>query len=172
MATTYTYSGQLVTSLEGSVTFSGDATGTQKGSGGGSVAFAASGGTAPTTSGFLKGTLTISAPGDILLAHATDPFQGFGDAVYASGFTVAGSKLKSLLIRNTGSSGSVVIIRAAANGLPIFQAAGDGIELAAGDVFLWHKTAGTAALTTGTNDALTLTPTGTATLEVTAVYGP
>lgn len=172
MATTTTYSGQLVASVSGNVSFSGDNSGTQSGNKAANVAYAASGGTAPTISGWLSGTLTVATPGDILLAHATDPFQGFGDALYPANFSPAGTKLKTLYIRNTGTTGSCIVARKTTAGLPIFETADDSVNLAPGDLMVIHKTAGTATLTTGSNDALTLTPTGSATLEILAVYGP
>jgi hypothetical protein len=134
--------------------------------------FAAAGGTAPTLSGFLKGILTTAA-GDILLAHATDPFQSMGSAEYSPGFTVASSKLKLLVIRNTHASISFAVARKSTNGLPIFDAASDAVTVTAGGCFVYYNPAGTAALTTGSNDALTITPvSGNPTAVLSAFYGP
>lgn len=136
------------------------------------VIFSAAGGTAPTLSGFVKGSIVV-ASGDILMAHASDPFQSMGSAEWSPGFIPASSKLKLLYIKNTHASLSITIARAASNGLPVFDAASDALTLGPGDVFLWTKQAGTAALTTGSNDALTLTPSsGSPTATVVALYGP
>ncbi len=119
----------------------------------------------------MRGTGTAAA-GDLLLAHATDPLQGMGDAAYAPGFTVASSKLKTLVIQNTDSTDSITVARGAANGLPVFDAASDAITLAPGDFFIYHKKAGTAALTTGSNDKLTISVSaGSPTFEIMAIYG-
>lgn len=174
MAVTTAYSGNYSLSLLLQATLSGDKEGSERAGVSYTATFAAAGGTAPTLSGFLKGTVTLSSSsGDILLAHATDPFQSFGDSGYSEGFTVAGSKLKWLSLKNTDASNSITIARAASNGLPIFDTAGDSVTLAPGDVFTLYKPAGTAALTTGSNDALTVSRSGgTPTLEVVAGYGP
>jgi len=134
------------------------------------ISFVASGGT-PTISGWFQGTVTCAA-GDWLLAHATDPLQAMGSATYCQGFTVASSKLKLLYIRNTDSTNSITIARKASTGLPIFDTAGDSVTLAPGDIFCYYKKAGTAALTTGSNDGLTIAVSaGNPTAYVLAVYG-
>ena len=138
-----------------------------------SLTWAASGGDAPTISGWLYGATVTCAAGDWLLAHATDPFQSMGDSTYPTGFTVASSKLKLIYVRNTDATNTITIARGAANGLPIFDAAGDSITLAVGDIFLYYKKAGTAALTTGSNDKLTISVgAGSPTCEVAVFYGP
>jgi hypothetical protein len=172
VATTNTYSGSLAITGQFAVAFTTDTLGGRLAKIAETISFAASGGTAPTVSGFVHGTLTVSA-GDILLAHATDPFQSMGDAAYSDGFTVASSKIKMVWIKNTDTTNNVTIARGAANGCPIFDAAGDSVTLAPGDEFLFYKKAGTAALTTGSNDKLTLTPSaGSPTLEMLVAYGP
>lgn len=172
MAVTTTYSGSLSIALRLAAALSGDRTGSEVASASDSLTFAAAGGDAPTLSGFLSGTATAAA-GDWLLAHATDPLQGMGDAGYSEGFTVAGAKLKLLYVKNNDSTNSVTIARGATNGLPLFDAASDSITLAPGDIFLFFKKAGGAALTTGSNDKLTLSVSaGAPSLTVIAAYGP
>jgi hypothetical protein len=123
-------------------------------------------------SGFLAGQFTAAA-GDLLLAHATDPLGAMGSETYSAGFSPASSKLKILAIQNTDATNTVTVARAAANGLPIFAAAGDGTTLDAGGCFFWFNKAGTAALTTGTNDALTISVGGgTPICNLVAIYGP
>lgn len=141
------------------------------------IEYAAAGGTAPTVSGWVRGTLLVEAADDWLMAHASDPFQDHGDAEYSPDFTVAGSKLKTLVVYNdpnADSPGDVTVARAASNGLPIFAAAGDAITLPPGGFLIWHNPDGTAALTTTSNDALTVTPEASTDpeLEVFAIYGP
>lgn len=172
MATTTVYSAALSLKALARAAFSGDSTGGRTIEETLNLTFAAAGGSDPTISGFLKGTVTVAA-GDLLLAHATDPFQAMGDAGYSDGFTVAGSKIKLLIIRNSDATRSITVARAAANGLPIFDTAGDSVTIPPGGVFLFYLPTGTAALTTGSNDALTLTPSaGNPTAEVTVFYGP
>jgi hypothetical protein len=174
MATTTAYSG--TTSIIQTLTcvLSGEKTGSENAQISKNLTWAAAGGTAPTISGWLIGTGTAAA-GDLLLAHATDPLQGMGDATYSEGFTVASTKLKGLYLENlsTTAGQDITIIRGAANGLPIFAAAGDGITLAPGDFIYLFIKAGTAALTTTSNDKLTLSvAAGSPTFRLVAAYGP
>lgn len=123
--------------------------------------------------GWFKGTM-IAAAGDILLAHATDPLGAMGDAAYSDGFAPAGKKLKLLIIRNNDLVNSITVKRKASVGLVIFDTAGAGISLTPGGVYCYLDPtgAGTGALTTGANDALTIGVSGGApTADVLAVYG-
>lgn len=173
MATTYTYGGSRQVILEFLAVASVDQTGTTKARVDSSRTFAAAGGADPDTSGYLKGALSVSGSGDILLAHATDPLQSFGDATYSPGFTVAGAKIKAIYLKNTAAAGNLTVARAAAAGCPIFDGAEDSVVLQPGDVFYREFAAGTAALTTGANDAVTLTASaGTVTADLWVVYGP
>jgi hypothetical protein len=172
MATTATYSGALSLGVTVTAALGGDRSGTSVDTAGLSAALAPTGGTAPTISGSFKGTATCAA-GDWLLAHASDPLGTMGDATYSTGFTVASSKLKVLMVVNLDSTNSITIARGTTNGLPIFNAADDAITLAPGDCFFYYKQAGTAALTTGSNDKLTISVSGgSPTATVMAVYGP
>lgn len=173
MATTTTYSGNLDLTLALRGAYSADSTGGRVLKRTEAIVFAAAGGTAPTLSGFLNGTGTFAGAVTLLLAHATDPFQGAGDAVYSDGFTVAGARLKVLCIEHTGASGTLTIARAAANGLPLFDAASDAVTLDPGGILLIYLKTGTATLTTGSNDGLTITPSaGTITADISVAYGP
>jgi hypothetical protein len=176
MAASYSYSGSFNLKIEGRAAGSGDVGGSLTIPSGASFSFTfdPAGGDAPTMSGWLYGTLTV-ANGDILIAHATDPFQGMGDALYAAGFLPSGAaKLKILHIRNTGASGVFNVARAAANGAPVFKAASDGsADLDPGDHWQFYKKAGTATITSGSNDALTFAVvSGSPTAEFLAIYGP
>ena len=174
MATTYSFSGSLTLTILAQVVFSGETVGIQQGKYSRSITMDPTGGDAPTVSGFLSGGIDISTtPVDMLLAAATDPLQGAGSAEYSPGFTVAGSKIKYFYLRNSHATGSITISRGAANGLPIFDAASDAITVLAGSMVLLEFKAGTAALTTTSNDKLTIV--GSAahiTADILVVYGP
>lgn len=172
MALTTALSGTVQLNTNFKSDYSGDRTGNEQIGDPISLAFAAAGGDAPTISGFFKGTATCAA-GDWLLAHASDPLGSMGNAGYNQGFTVAGTKLKFFYVRNTDTTNSITIARKTSAGLPIFDADGDSVTLAPGDVFMFFKKAGTAALTTTTNDGLTISVSGGApTCIVMAAYGP
>ena len=172
MATTNTLAGRLNFTAEGLVTFTTDHTGQRRATETATITFAATGGTAPTMSGFLGGDLSITGAQDILLAHATDPLQSTGDAAYSDGFTVASTKIKLFYMKNTHASASLTVARGAANGLIIFDAASDSITLGPGGFKMLYHPTGYAALTTGSNDKLTLTPsTGTVTADILVIYG-
>lgn len=174
MALGISYSGNLNLEMLLGVAFSTDAGGSKTARRVIEIAFAAAGGDAPTISGWVNGTVSLSAATDLLLAHATDPFQGIGDSGYSDGFTPAGAKIKAVIIRaSTANTGTVKIERSTLNGAPLFDTANDSVTLQAGGLFVLTFPTGTAALTTGTNDALTLTPsTGTQAADITIIYGP
>lgn len=169
----YAYSGSIGLFINGLVTASGDPiSGNMRLAEALEATLAASGGSAPTISGFLAGEITAAA-GDILLAHDTDPFQSMGSATYSAGFSPASSKIKVIYFENTDDTNTITIARKATNGLPIFAAAEDAMTLAAGDARFFYFKAGTAALTTGSNDALTLSVgAGTPTMNIVVIYGP
>jgi hypothetical protein len=133
------------------------------------------GGDDPHLSGWLYGTLSVGASGDIELANASDPFGSFGDAVHSDGLTVAGKKLKLLYLRaDSANTQNVTVTRKATVGLPVLNADGDQFTLTPGGLFLWVDPAGDkiGALTNDANDVLTLAPvSGTQTLYLLAVYG-
>ena len=104
--------------------------------------------------------------------HATDPFGTMGDAQYSDGLAPAGKRLKLLYLRSDpANTASVTVVRAASNGLSLFSAAGAGVTLTPGGSLVWEDLAGIGPLTTGSNDALTLTPSaGTPAVTLLAVY--
>lgn len=172
MATTYTVTAQQRTQDTATVTASGDASGGVTYPISDTQQWNASGGDAPTLSGILSGQFTAAA-GDLLLAHATDPLQGMGDASYSPGFTVAGSKLKRIRIKNTDGTNMVTVKRGAANGLPILDTAGAGVPIGPGDTFDLTIKAGMAALSTGSNDKLTVSVSGGSPVcDIEVWYGP
>ncbi len=171
MSTVYTFTGSanVVVSLRD--TISGDVTGSISASVSKALRFAASGADAVIT-GFFQGTATCAA-GDWLLAHATDPLGSMGSAEYSPGFTVAGSKLKLLYIENMDDTRTITVARRATAGLAIFDTAGDSVTIQPGGCRLWYDPTGlTAALTTTSNDGLTIAVSGgTPTATVLAMYG-
>ncbi|MGV3721981.1 MAG: hypothetical protein ACO1SX_13800 [Actinomycetota bacterium] len=171
MATTRTYSGSRTRKLVLQILATVDASGGEAVNKQDTTTYAASGGTQPTITGWLNGALSVTGAITLLLAHATDPLQGAGDAAYSPGFTPAGAKVKYIRIKNTHASASLVASRPA-NGLPFLDAENDAITILAGSTIELEYNAGLAALTTTSNDALLLTPsTGTVTGEITVVYG-
>lgn len=177
MAQTNTYSGALTILAQGKNTLGGDTSGEQKGTVNKSITFSASGGSAPTISGFFSATATLNgSAANLLLAHATNPFTNLnaGTVTYSDGFTVASSKLKLLIFENLDNSIAITIGTPSANRFELIQANSQSLRaLAAGDIFMFYMKAGSAALTTGSNDAIALTPaSGSPTLQVSAFYGP
>lgn len=174
MAIVTSYSGSLTLALQLLCAYSGERTGSEQADDRVSVQFDPAGGDAPTLSGFLEGVAAVTnTPTDLLLAHATDPLQGLGSARYSEGFSVASSKIKVIHFRNEDATNSVIIARAAANGLPLFEDDEDALRLGPGDFLTLTRKAGLAALTTGGNDALTVvTSAGTASLRLIVGYGP
>lgn len=173
MATTYSYAGESRIEYELRAAFAGDSEGGRVARIAHRTLWSAAGGSVPTISGWLKGTFTAAA-GDLLLAHATDPLQGMGDSIYSDGFTVAGSKLKALYIRNGDAAQSMTILRGALLGLPIFVNPSDGITIQPGGRVWLEFPTGTDALASGGNDKLEVTVSGahTAASDILAIYGP
>jgi hypothetical protein len=157
MSTTATLTARISLAMSAVATLSGDKTGTENFEE--LITLIAGRGDCPALSGALSGDFSIAAATDFLLADPSDPFAGGGNATYTDGFDPAGDKLFALLIVNNDADESLKIERGAANGLPVFDAAGEGLNIGPdGAFFHWYDPAGTAALTSGTNDKLTLTP--------------
>ena len=175
MAVATTMSGSLALSLLAQAAYGTDWGGSATAKQVDTITFAASGGTDPTLAGYLKGTGSISGAVDMLLAHATDPFQGAGDATYSTGYAPTGvGKIKAIYVQNTTAAGggNLTLARGAANGCPIFDTAGDSVTLPPGGIMLLYFKTGTAVLTTTSNDKLVATPsTGTVTFEMLVIYG-
>jgi hypothetical protein len=141
-----------------------------------SVTWAAAGGDDPTGSQFFSGAFSVAAAQDLLLADPTDPLQGAGAADLCHGWGPSGTlKLKRLKIRITTLAGVLTVARKAANGLPIFAAASDGIKLGPEGEFTFFDKGGDVCgvITTAGNDGLTFTPSaGTIEGVILAVFGP
>lgn len=175
MATTYTYGGTLEISASAQASAGTDWSGTVAAALASSIEFAVSGGTPPTISGFLRGTGTATN-GDILIANSTDPLQGMGDSTFSPGFTVAGSKLKFLMVVNNDTTQTITFSNGAANGTTIFDGTNThGEKIEPGGLWLYYDPTGalSAALTTGSNDKITVAISGgTPEFDLLAFYGP
>ncbi len=77
------------------------------------------------------------------------------------GATITTAKIKAIIVRaavGNNAANNVNVTRPAANGVPLFIAAGDGVSLAPGEVFAWFAPTGAGkAVTAGTGDLITFT---------------
>lgn len=95
-------------------------------------------------------TLTASATENLdLAAGLTDPF----------GASITFTKVRAIIVvAAVGNTNDVQVTRPAANGVPIFLAAGDGVPVVPGGVFIFiAPNANGIAVTAGTGDLLTFT---------------
>lgn len=92
-------------------------------------------------------TITASSNEDLDLA---------GSLSSAYGATLTFAKLKAIMIyAATGNTNNVRLTRPASNGVPLFLAASDGIDILPGGAFLWFAPGATAVtVTAGTGDLL------------------
>lgn len=93
-----------------------------------------------------------------LAASGTTTLDLYGGLTSDTGEPVNGSKLRSIAVLNEGP-GAIQLTRPAANGVPLFIAASDGIELEEGDVFAFASSTGKTITNTTAQD-LTITETG------------
>lgn len=96
-----------------------------------------------------------------LAASGTESLDLAGSLTDAYGATITFAKLKLVLVvAAAGNTNDVQVTRPASNGVPLFIAAGDGIALKPGGIFLWAAGQADAAgftVTAGTGDLLTIT---------------
>lgn len=122
--------------------------------------------------GWLYGRPVCQA-GNWSIASATNPFGAMGNMLYSRNLAPGGKVVKLFYVRNLDPTNSVTLTRAATNGCPLFNAASAGIVIPAGGMFLFIDPTGTTipALTTGTNDAITIAVSaGTPQVEVLIAY--
>lgn len=179
MAVTYTYSGSLNYNFNATVTFGGDQGGNQQGTFSPTIiSFGTSGGSAPTLSGFVKGSVNATTgTANLRLAHATNVFVSCGGtATYSDGFTVAGSKVKLLAFQNNDTTASITIVSATANGFTLMSTTASSLApLLPGGIHTFYFPSGwpSGGLTAGTNDQLgILADVGSPSLTVLVCYGP
>ncbi|MEU1554002.1 hypothetical protein ABZ517_14955 [Streptomyces scabiei] len=94
-----------------------------------------------------------------LAASATEDLDLAGVLSDPLGASLTFARIKAVLIRAAaGNTNSVNVTRPASNGVPLFLAAGDGLSVRPGGLFLWVAPDATGvAVTAGTGDLLTLT---------------
>lgn len=94
-----------------------------------------------------------------LAASATEDLDLAGSLTGPVGGTLTFARVKAVLIKAAAANtNNVNVTRPAANGAPIFLAAGDGLPVKPGGLFLWVAPDATGvAVTAATGDLLTLT---------------
>jgi hypothetical protein len=94
-----------------------------------------------------------------LAASGTEDIDLAGALTDALGVAVTFVKVKHVQVTAaTANTNNVNVTRPAANGVPIFLAAGDGMPVQPGGTFIWNSpTAAGVAVTAGTGDLLTIT---------------
>lgn len=94
-----------------------------------------------------------------LAASATEDLDLAGVLSDPLGAALTFARIKAVLIRAApGNTNNVNVTRPASNGVPLFLAAGDGLAVRPGGLFLWVAPDATGvAVTAGTGDLLTLT---------------
>jgi hypothetical protein len=94
-----------------------------------------------------------------LAASATEDLDLAGVLVNAFGSTLTFVEVRAIMIyAATANTNNVRLTRPASNGVPLFLAASDGLDIPPGGVFLWACPAdGKVTVTAGTGDLLTVT---------------
>ncbi|MFM9777091.1 hypothetical protein [Streptomyces scabiei] len=94
-----------------------------------------------------------------LAASATEDLDLAGVLSDPLGAALTFARIKAVLVKAaSGNTNSVQVTRPASNGVPLFLAAGDGLSVRPGGLFLWVAPDATGvAVTAGTGDLLTLT---------------
>lgn len=98
-------------------------------------------------------------------ASATDSLDLAGVLVGAFGTTLTFARIKAVLVKAaSANTNNVVVTRPAANGVPLFSAAGDALPVLPNGVFLWvAPTAAGIAVTAGTGDLVDIVNSGAGT---------
>lgn len=94
-----------------------------------------------------------------LSASATEDLDLAGSLTGTLGGTLTFARIKLVMVTAlAANTNNVNVTRPASNGVPLFLAAGDGVAVRPGGVFLWAATDATGvAVTAGTGDLLTFT---------------
>lgn len=94
-------------------------------------------------------SLAGSATEDLDLVSLTDAF----------GVTATFARIKAILFVASAANvtNAVQVTRPASNGVPLFMAAGDGISLAPGEMFMWSGGVSGKTVTASTGDLITIT---------------
>jgi len=97
-------------------------------------------------------------------ASGTDALDLAGSLVDAFGATLTFVKLKAVLVSAAaGNTNNVRINRPASNGVPLFLAASDGIDIPPGGAFLWVAPGAGVTVTPATGDLLNIDNSGAGT---------
>lgn len=93
-----------------------------------------------------------------LSASATEDLDLSGSLTNAYG-TVTFARIKAIFVTaDADNTNNVNVTRPASNGVPLFLAAGDGLPLRPGGIFMWACSDATGvAVTAGTGDLITFT---------------
>lgn len=93
-----------------------------------------------------------------LPASANEDIDLSGSLTDAFGVTVTFARIKAVIVvADSANTNSVNVIRPASNGVPLFLAASDGIQLAAGEMFMWAGNGATGkAVTASTADLINI----------------
>lgn len=92
-----------------------------------------------------------------LAASATENLDLAGVLTDAFGASLTFVKVKAILITaSAANTNNVNVSREATNGVPVFLAAGDGVPVLPGGVFLWVAPGAGVTVTPGTGDLLTV----------------
>ena len=94
-----------------------------------------------------------------LTASATENLDVAGSLTDAFGATITMARVKAIIVRATATNtNDVQLTRPATNGVPFLMAAGDGIALKPGAIFVWADPGATGvAVTAATADLITVT---------------
>ncbi|MFC8432251.1 hypothetical protein [Streptomyces sp. NPDC057253] len=93
-----------------------------------------------------------------LAASATENLDLAAVLLDAFNATLTFVKLKAILIiADSGNTNNVNVIREATNGVPLFLAAGDGVPVQPGGIFLWVAPGAGVTVTPSTGDLITVT---------------
>lgn len=94
-----------------------------------------------------------------LTASASESLDLAGSLTDAFGATITMARIKAILVTaSSGNTNDVQVTRPAANGVPLFLAASDGLPVRPGGAFLWVAPDATGiAVTAGTGDLITFT---------------
>ena len=100
-----------------------------------------------------------------LTASATEDLDLAGSLTDAFGATITFARIKAIMVSAAAANtNNVNVARAAANGVPLFLAAGDAVPVLPGGILLWAApNAAAIAVTAGTGDLITVTNSGAGT---------
>jgi hypothetical protein len=97
-------------------------------------------------------------------ASGADALDLAGSLTGPLGGTLTFVKLKAVIVRAAaGNANNVRVNRPATNGVPLFLAASDGIDVGPGGVFVWCSPGAGVTVTAGTGDLLNIDNSGSGT---------